>query len=620
MWKLTVCDRLHTMVVAAIQTVLLTSILLLLVATGHCDGIASYPAYWQGAQVDEFLASSAYLTCREVALPPDLTTVGQIKVDPESNLWISGMSSPGVGAGLVEALASRDYKQFRRLMPGERPGAFAFDYEGNLFALTGALSAPWATKQVRELLKTTSYEKEIDFTVPSGGVPLDLTLDSSGNVWIPSLSNMTNALERDVIELSKRDNYSQPETLSVACAVRHLVLGRTGAIMASTDEPNSLVELKKADRSLLCPRVLAEQPDIAKIALDFDDNLWVLTQAVPGLWFTSNRVLELTKDSQFSQQKTFAIPRRVFGITVDQHDNVWTTSPFKNVPYSMGGFGNHAGPQPDDITKLVASSGYSQPQALVVPGWPFGIVADHSGNLWIANGKPDSGNVVEILPSGANRTFSVPGKPYGVAIDFHSNPWLTGSFPGYEVAQLARDKGYSVAHKLRTSGRALGIAFDPSNNLWVAELDHPESNLIEFTVRSNYGESRPYTIKGSPFALVFDSSANLWAAAAGCPRDRIVELLKSDGYTKEISYPVDGRPYGVAVDSKGDVWAAVASEPKAEVIEFARKAGYRKSRSLKLPAYGTVAVDRSGNVWVHSFDYVETRSLSSASLPHGWYR
>ena len=621
MWKLTICDHSHTAVAIAIQTVLLPAILFLFVGAGQCDGVASYPAYWPGAKVDEFLASSAYLTCREIALPPDLTAVGQINVDPESNLWISGMSSPGVGAGLVQAVASRNYKQFRRLMPGERPGAFAFDNEGNLFALTGTLNAPWANKQVRELLKTTSYEKEIDFTVPSGGVPLDLSLDSSGNVWIPSLSNMTSALEREVIQLSKGNNYSQAQKLSVACAVRQLVLGRAGVIMASTDDRNSLIELKKIDGSLLCPRVLAEQPDIAKIALDFDDNLWILTQAAPSIWFTSNRVLELTKDSQFSQQKTLAIPLRVFGIAVDQHDNVWTTSPFKNVPYSMGGSGNHAGPRSEDITKLVASSGYSQLEPLVVPGWPFGIVTDHSGNLWIANGKPDSGNVLEILPSGStNRTLSVPGRPYGIAIDAEGNPWVTGSFAGYDVAQLARDKGYSVALKLRTPGRALGIAFDPSNNLWAADFDHSESNLIEFSFRSNYVDSRPYTITGSPFALAFDSSANLWAAAASCPKDRIVELSKYDDYTKETSYPVDGRPYGVAVDSKGNVWAAVASEPKAEVIEFARETGYRKSRTLKVPAYGTMAVDRSGNVWVHSFDYVETRSLSGASLPHGWYR
>src|SRR6202046_2976989 len=261
MWKLTICDHSHTAVAIAIQTVLLPAILFLFVGAGQCDGVASYPAYWPGAKVDEFLASSAYLTCREIALPPDLTAVGQINADPESNLWISGMSSPGVGAGLVEAVASRNYKQFRRLMPGERPGAFAFDNEGNLFAMTGALNAPWANKQVRELLKTTSYEKEIDFAVPSGGVPLDLTLDSSGNVWIPSLSNVTNALEREVLELSKRDNYSQAETLSVACAVRQLVISRAGALLASTDQRDSLVKLEKTDRGLLCPNVVAAQPD-----------------------------------------------------------------------------------------------------------------------------------------------------------------------------------------------------------------------------------------------------------------------------------------------------------------------------------------------------------------------
>ncbi len=520
----------------------------------------------------------------------------------------------------MQALASKSYRQFRRFMPSERPGGFAFDDQGNLFALSGALNSPWATKRVRELVRATSYEKEIDFTVTSGSVPLDLTLDGSGDIWIPSLFNFTNDLEREVLKLSRRENYAHAETLSVACAVRQLVISRTGILLASTDQKNSLVELTKTARGLLCPNILAAQPDIATITLDFDDNLWVLTQAAPDLWFAQNRVIELTKDSKFSQRKTFTIPRRVFGIAVDRDDNVWTTSPFKNVPYSMGGFGYAATFRPEDVTKLVASSAYSQLQALVVTGRPYGVTIDNSGNLWIANGKPDTDNVLEILPSGdTKRTFSVPGRPYGIAIDSYGNLWLTGSFSGYDVVQLAREKGYSVARKLRTFGRALGIAFDPSNNLWVTDFDHSESNLIEFSVRSNYDVSRSYTIKGSPFALAFDSSANLWAAAAGCPQNRVVQLLKSEAYTKEISYPVDGRPYGVAVDSKGNVWTAVAAEPKAEVIEFAREMNYRKSRTLTVPGYGTMAVDHSGNVWVHSFNYVETGALMDAGIPYLWY-
>lgn len=349
------------------------------------------------------------------------------------------------------------------------------------------------------------------------------------------------------------------------------------------------------------------------ITMDRKGNLWV-AEPIGPFYFPAgpNNVIELTSASRFSERKSFAVPRRVFGVAVDRSDNIWVTSPYKNLPYSeevrQGNF------RPEDITRLEAASNYSAQKTSIVPGWPFGVASDSAGNIWTANGgKSDSDNVIELLASSGHTTqklFSVPGIPYGVAVDKHDNVWLTGRFQGYGVVELAHDANYKVSRTLKIPEPGMGIAFDRADNLWVADFQHHDSNVVQFLARSGYRDHRSYTVEGSPFALAFDSSDNLWAAAAGCPRDRIVELPRAASYGKEISYPVDGRPYGVAVDAKNNVWAAVADEPRLEVTEFSRSARYSPTRRFVAPATSAIGVDSHENVWLQSYEYVEEDTLT----------
>ena len=599
--------------------------------TVRSDFVASFPAYWPGTHLSEFLASSAYTACKDVPLPDDTGTLGRIKFDPGDNLWIAGQKSSSISFGLMEALANQTYTRFRTYDVG--PVAYTLDHEGDVWALWGSLNTPSLPKDLLEITKSSSYTNHLHHTVPSPSVPLDIAVDSDDNVWIPSLTEGP-AVQRDLIVLAKKDAYSKPTRFSMPCPVRQVVINDAGQVFASVDFQDSvLMELAQTDSRWVCTRTIAKSAGTQTtgpplIGMDSKDNVWILEQS----WLTHydsdpSQVIELTSASGFSQRKTFTIPRRVFGLTTDRDDDVWVTSPFKNVPYSVGGGGGHPyvnGFRPEDVTKLDAVSGYSKQKALVVPGWPFGIATDKSGNIWIANGAADSDNVVELLASAGftkQKTFGVPGNAYGIAVDSRSNVWVTGRFLQYNVVELSQTTGYGIARKLRIPGRAQGIAFDPEDNLWVADFQHTESNLIQFLVGTDYRETHSYTVKGSPYALAFDKSANLWAAVAGCPQDRITQLLKPSDYANEISYPVDGRPYGVAVDKDGNVWAAVATEPKSEVREFARSAGYSQSRRLEIPGYRTFAVDSRSNVWVQSFDYVETDALTGVrryAAPSYW--
>lgn len=584
--------------------------------TVRSDFVASFPAYWPEPHLSEFLASSAYTTCKDVTLPEDTGTLGQIEFDSSDDLWITGQKSSSISFGLMEALANEKYTRWRTFDLG--PVAFTLDHEGDIWALW-SLNTP---KELLEITKSSSYTNHIHYTVPSPSVPLDVAVDSGDNVWIPSLTEGP-AVQRDLIVLAKKDAYSKPTRFSMPCPVRQVVINDAGQLFASVDfQDSALVELAQTDSGWVCTRAIATYAGTQTtgpplISIDSKDNVWTLGQSWLTHYYSDpSQVIELTSASGFSQRKTFTIPRRVFGLTTDRDDDVWVTSPFKNVPYSVGGGGGHPyvyGFRPEDVTKLDAVSGYSKQKALVVPGWPFGIATDRSGNIWIANGAADSDNVVELLASAGfakQKTFDVPGNAYGIAVDSRSNVWVTGRFTDYNAVELSQKTGNGIARKLRIPGRAQGIAFDPDDNLWIADFQHTESNLIQFLAGSDYRETHRYTVKGSPYALAFDKSGNLWAAVAGCPQDRIAQLLKPSDYANEISHPVDGRPYGVAVDVSGNVWAAIATEPKSEVRKFARSAGYSQSRRFEIPGYRTFAVDSRGNVWVQSFDYVETDALT----------
>ncbi len=495
-------SRESSLLIAGGGTVVIILLIVGAFTVARSDFIESFPAYWPGPHLAEYLASDRYSTCRDLPLPADTGGLGRIEFDDRDNLWINGQNSNSIAFGWREALHSEGYKRFKNLDIGP----------------AGASNTARVPRGLLERIKSKSA-----YTV--------MTMDADGNLW--------------VLEQTWYRHY--------------------GSI--------------------------------------------------------ASRVIEMTSASGFSQRKSFVVPRRVFGVAADPSGNIWVTSPYKNVPYSIGGGGGHPyvnGFRPEDLTELEAPSDHSKQQALIINGWPFGVASDKSGNLWIANGKSDSDNVIELNATsirGGERTFSVPGNPYGVAVDRHDNVWLTGKFPREEVVELAHETGPRVARTLHIPSSALGIAFDPANNLWVADFRRTGSNLTEFLADSDYRATRGYTVEGSPFALAFDKSGDLFAGVAGCPEDRIAKLSKSGHYAEEVSYRLDGRPYGVAVDAKGNVWATVAYEPTSEVTEFTRSTDYSRKRTLKVAGYRAIGIDRQANVWVESFDYVETATLTGMWPP-----
>ena len=573
-------------------------------------------AYSRGAKFVEYTASSNYTACQDVpAKSPD--EARRIQFDSQDNLWTFGSNS----VSLYEYLSSERYSHSEVFNFGGISG-FDFDREGNVWVVAPITGRPaYPTQNIQELghsanlfelMHDTDFTTRLDIEAPDGH-PVDIAIDGSDNLWIPVQDGpYPNA--RQVLKFTHGQGYANPIAFRFDLWSNRLLASRTGPMF--TFAQRGLVELVSHDATLEPQRTLP--PAGGAITLDSKENLWGLQ----GNWqITSNEVVELISASNFKQQQTFMVPRRVFGLAISPLGDVWVTSPEHNAPYAVS-WGHPSGFRPENMTRLEAGSGYSKESTAIVPGSPYAVTSDSTGNIWTVAPDPnavmgaDTSEIIELVAaSGYSRqqVFNVPGQPYGIAIDKRGNVWLAGYyFPNYSsVIELAREKNYTIGRMLHLMPGQLALAFDPQGNLWATDFLNHQDNLIELAA-PDYRPVRQATVDGHAFALAFDASGNLWVATAGCPRNRLVELLKASDYSKEVSFPIDGRPYGVAVDAKGNVWASVAEMPKSQVTELTASNRYAPSLHFEVPAgSAAIGVDHSENVWLQNYDYSELRPFSS---------
>ncbi len=186
-----------------------------------------------------------------------------------------------------------------------------------------------------------------------------------------------------------------------------------------------------------------------------------------------------------------------------------------------------------------------------------------------------------------------------------------------------------------------GLAFDPSGDLWVANLS---SKVVEYSkaglakaspAPSVIISSSPDDALYGPTGLAFDSAGNLWV---GNSKDTVTEYTKAELSASGSPAPrvtihnaalfAGGGPYGLAVDPSGDVWVegspsastdAVCEYPKAQLAE----PGPPAPRATISPGYQLwdFTFDSSGNLWVPEYygdavaEYTKTELTKSGSPP-----
>jgi sugar lactone lactonase YvrE len=209
------------------------------------------------------------------------------------------------------------------------------------------------------------------------------------------------------------------------------------------------------------------------------------------------------------------------GLAFDQHGNLWVANSNDSTVVEFTPSQLAAGGSPTPAVIISGAGGnFSRPE---------GLAFDAGGDLWVASTNDSS--VVEFTPSqlasgGPLAPTVVIGSssgslndPYGVAFDQNGNLWVAvlfgntvGTVVEYSKALLAASGTPRPTVTLSASAGSfngpVGLAFDASNDLWVA---NEGGSLVEFAA-SQLASAGPATpsvvVTGSgidePFALAFD--------------------------------------------------------------------------------------------------------------------
>ena len=306
-----------------------------------------------------------------------------------------------------------------------------------------------------------------------------------------------------------------------------------------------------------------------------------------------------------------------YGVAFDTSGNLFVADYYNNrvlefePPFSNGSSASIAFGEPNLNTKLAKITNQSN---LFLPS---AVATNNAGDLWVA----DEGNdrVVEYVP-----------------------PFSTHMLASLVLGQtnFNTDNYGSVTN--RTLFSPVGVAFDPSGDLWVVDYDcrvlefvPPFSNdmaaslAIGSTNLNTDGCGQPTSASslGGPWGLAFDSNGNLWVGDdSDC---RVLEFVPpfSTGMSASVVLGQSGfgtktcatsqfgllDAIGLAFDHSGVLWVADASN--ARVLGFMPpfNTGMAASFVIGQSSFTTgtssltqnglgcpfgLAVDHSGNLWV----------------------
>ncbi len=227
-----------------------------------------------------------------------------------------------------------------------------------------------------------------------------------------------------------------------------------------------------------------------------------------------------------------------------------------------------------------------------------GIAFDGKGNMWVADflGYLYRYDAASLASSGMpTPAVAINATAYGglagLAFDARGYLWTTANtssqLVGYSPDQLTQDGAPTPAVVITTNGSSLsgpvGIAFDASGNLWVANstndavVQFSAAQLLEtgspastVTLSSDGANSLVF-----PYALAFDANGNLWVTNYNSTVVRYSSAQLANTSSPTPTATIDptslgATPVGLAFDASGALWVAANNHSGAtsEVRRF----------------------------------------------------
>lgn len=241
--------------------------------------------------------------------------------------------------------------------------------------------------------------------------------------------------------------------------------------------------------------------------------------------------------------------------------------------------------------------------------------------------------VVTLAPN-----TTIPGTPYSLALDLSGNLFITVGTGNVgqigSVWELTAAGGYQTATKLPVtfgSGDLTGIALDQSGNIFVAlsgsaSLQSGALGLYEITAAGGYSTATPIaSAMPNPYALAIDMSGNLFVSGATATSAGVYEVLASGGYTtvnllgNGFSFPGFGSstlPPLVSVDQSGGVYF-IDSATFNSIDEILASGGYQTVDTIP-SAYGADSIypDASGNFYLFEGNSINKLEFNDAYVSY----
>lgn len=256
-------------------------------------------------------------------------------------------------------------------------------------------------------------------------------------------------------------------------------------------------------------------------------------------------------------------------------------------------------------------------------GGPANVAFDQNGYLWINNnvvqGYSYSSQCLIVLKpngqpaDGSGSTVTSPitgggilGSGFGIAIDLLGNIW-SGNFgwggllPSTGSITKLSSLGVPLSPSTGFIGgsyQVQGVAFDQSNNLWLAS--NGNDRIIIFPNADPNNAITYSDTNTSPFGVAIDQSGSAWFSYTGT--DAVSKFsLRGNSLIKDLTVPLASRsnPKGIAIDSGGNAWAVAGANSTAYFITPTGTLTAYTGRGLDSP-WG-VSIDAADNVWIANF-------------------
>ncbi|SNS35974.1 NHL repeat-containing protein [Granulicella rosea] len=188
---------------------------------------------------------------------------------------------------------------------------------------------------------------------------------------------------------------------------------------------------------------------------------------------------------------------------------------------------------------------------------PQGIVADDSGNVYVADARANQLVAINIAKNTSTTVMTGLSKPGQAAIDGAGNLYVADA-GNNRIAELP------VGGAVRSLGAGLsapqGVAVDGVGNLYIADTGN---NRIVEIVAGGQQRVLPFSGLAQPTRIAVDGAGDLFVADTG--NSRVVEWIAGQGQTVVSFGTTSVKPAGLAVDAAGNLY--VADTNSLQVLE-----------------------------------------------------